>query len=250
MDDPAPGGGYRGWADRLAARMAELDPRFEYANLAVRGRYAGQVLVEQLAPALALRPDLASVIAGVNDLLRPRCDLAEVISQLDTMYAVMVATGATVLTITQPDPVAVARMARPIRRRLFAYNEAVRACADRHGLLLIDFERIPECTHPMFWSEDRLHLNTLGHTRMAATVAEVLGLPPVPGEPGIGRSDARSLPPVPVLGRREALERDAAWVGQYFAPWVWRHLRGRSAGDGIVAKRPVAEPIIREREDA
>jgi len=232
--------------------MAERDPRFEYANLAVRGRYAGQVRAEQLARAVALRPDLASVIAGVNDLLRPRCDLAEVLGELDTMYAVLVATGATVLTITQPDPVAVARIARPIRRRLFAYNEGVRACADRHGLLLIDFERIPECTHPMFWSEDRLHLNTLGHTRMAATVAEVLGLPPVPGEPGIGSSAGRAsaLPPVPVLGRREALERDAAWVGQYLAPWVWRHVRGRSAGDGIVAKRPVAEPIVRVREDA
>jgi lysophospholipase L1-like esterase len=246
MDDPAPGGGYRGWADRLAARMAELDPRFEYANLAVRGRYAGQVMAEQLAPAVALRPDLVSVIAGVNDLLRPRCDLTEVIGQLDTMCATLVATGATVLTITQPDPVAVARIGRPIRRRLFAYNEGVRACADRHGLLLVDFERIPECTHPMFWSEDRLHLNTLGHIRMAATVAEVLGMPPVPGEPGIGNSGGPDsvLPPAPLLGLREALERDAAWVGQYFAPWVWRHVRGRSAGDGIVAKRPLLGPII------
>lgn len=252
MDDPAVSGGYRGWADRLAERLASLEPDFQYANLAVRGRYVQQVLDEQLVPALAMRPDLISVIAGVNDLLRPSCDPVEVVGKLDVMYRAAAATGATVLTITQPDPVEVLRMARPIRRRLFAYNEAIRASAARHGVLLVDFERIPVATHPLFWSEDRLHLNSLGHTRMAATVAAALGVPERLGDPGIGTGFrfGTELPPVPVLDRRTMLARDATWLGQYFAPWLWRYLRGRSSGDGLVAKRTELGRIARQSEDA
>jgi lysophospholipase L1-like esterase len=248
MDDPAPAGGYRGWADRLAERLATVEPDFRYANLAVRGRYAAQVRAEQLAPALAMRPDLVSVIAGVNDLLRPQCDLAELIGHLDTMFAATAATGATVLTITQPDPVAVLRMARPVQRRLYAYNEELRASAARHGALVVDFERMPAATHPLFWSVDRLHLNSLGHTRMAATIAGALGLPPVVGDPGVG--DGIELPPPPVLNRREALTRDVTWLGEYFAPWAWRYVRGRSSGDRVAAKRPELTAPARQSEDA
>jgi lysophospholipase L1-like esterase len=248
MDDPTPTGGYRGWADRLADRLATMVPDFRYANLAVRGRYAAQVRAEQLAPALALRPDLISVIAGVNDVLRARCDLAELIGHLDAMYAASAATGATVLTITQPDPVAVLRMGKPVQRRLYAYNEELRASAARHGVLVVDFERMPAATHPLFWSVDRLHLNSLGHTRMAATIAGALGLPPVVGDPGVG--EGSELPPPPVLTRREALTRDVTWLGEYFAPWLWRHVRGRSAGDGLVAKRPELTALTWQSEDA
>jgi lysophospholipase L1-like esterase len=49
LDDPYPGGaGYRGWADRLAGRLAELQPDLRYANLVIRGRLAAQVHAEQL----------------------------------------------------------------------------------------------------------------------------------------------------------------------------------------------------------
>ncbi|MCW3005044.1 MAG: putative GDSL-like lipase [Conexibacter sp.] len=67
LDDPHPdGSGYRGWTDRLAERLAELNPHLLYANLAVRGKLARQVREEQLEPALALAPDLATVVAGIS----------------------------------------------------------------------------------------------------------------------------------------------------------------------------------------
>lgn len=74
--DPYPGGaGFRGWADRLALRLADLNPALDYANLAIRGRKLPQIRAEQLEPALALEPDLASVLGGVNDILRLDVDL-------------------------------------------------------------------------------------------------------------------------------------------------------------------------------
>ncbi len=70
LEDPYPDGRtYRGWADRLAARLAAIDPDVRYANLAIRGRKLAQIRAEQLAPALAMQPDLASVIGGINDVL-------------------------------------------------------------------------------------------------------------------------------------------------------------------------------------
>jgi len=35
------------------------------------------------------------------------------------------------------------------------------------------------------------------------------------------------------------------WAHVYFRPWLLRRLRGRSSGDGRVAKRPELEPIRR-----
>ena len=49
MDDPRPDGTYRGWADRLAERLAQDNPDLLYANLAIRGRRIAQVREEQLA---------------------------------------------------------------------------------------------------------------------------------------------------------------------------------------------------------
>ena len=66
--------GYRGWADRLAEHLTAAQPQLRYANLAVRGRVTGEVRTEQLPAALSLRPDLVTVLAGLNDLLRPRFD--------------------------------------------------------------------------------------------------------------------------------------------------------------------------------
>ncbi|MBM7788140.1 SGNH/GDSL hydrolase family protein [Tenggerimyces flavus] len=91
--------GLRGWADRLAELVAAFSPELSYANLAVRGRVAAQVFEEQLPAALAMRPDLATVVAGVNDLLRPRWDLDAVMRHLEAIFAALTAQGARVATI-------------------------------------------------------------------------------------------------------------------------------------------------------
>lgn len=94
--------GLRGWADRLAEHLAVVNPSLKYANLAVRGRVAGQVRAEQLGTALALRPDLATVVAGVNDLLRPRFNAAEVAGHLEEVFTALTDIGTHVVTLTFP----------------------------------------------------------------------------------------------------------------------------------------------------
>src|SRR4051794_5419342 len=87
--DPYPGGGYRGWADRLAERLADDEPEMRYANLAVRGKLAREVRAEQLEAAIALKPDLASVLSGFNDALRRSVDFPALIAELDTMIGAL-----------------------------------------------------------------------------------------------------------------------------------------------------------------
>src|SRR5947208_9502425 len=74
-DDPSFPNGVRGWADRAAEHWAAHDPGLRYANLAVRGKLLRQVLTEQLDQALALEPNLVTLYAGGNDLMRPSVDI-------------------------------------------------------------------------------------------------------------------------------------------------------------------------------
>lgn len=69
--DPRHPNGLRGWADRVAEQLAARSAHFGYANLAIRGRLLGPIVDEQVDAAVALEPDLVTVYAGGNDLMRP-----------------------------------------------------------------------------------------------------------------------------------------------------------------------------------
>ena len=84
------------WADRLASRIAAQQGSLLYANLAVRGRTARQIREQQLAPALAMQPDLATVSAGTNDVLRRRFDPAAFGADVEAMQTALVKQGAVV----------------------------------------------------------------------------------------------------------------------------------------------------------
>lgn len=229
--------GLRGWADRLAEQLTTVNPGLQYANLAVRGRVAGQVRAEQLGPALALRPDLATVVAGVNDLLRPRFDVVEVAGQLEEMFAALTAAGAQVATLTIPDVGKIAPLARPVRSRVSELNTHIRAAAARHGVVVAEIAHHTVSTDPRLWSVDRLHASPLGHARIAAAVAQAIRLP---------RSDdtwTHPLPPQLLPTGWQSTGAELRWAAAFLGPWLGRRLRGRSSGDGRTAKRPQLLPL-------
>ena len=237
LDDPDGAGGWRGWADRLAEHVARTSPGLEYANLAVRGRLAGQVRREQLDRALELRPDLVTAFAGVNDLLRPGYDRAAVLADLEAVLGALTATGATVLTITMPDPSRVMPLVRPLKARVAGFNAGVRGVAARTGARVADVGAHAVGGDPRLWSDDRLHANPLGHERIAAALAATLQLP------GTDDSWAQPLPPVLRRPPHELARAEAVWLRTHFTPWVRRRLRGESSGDAVVPKRPEYRPV-------
>jgi lysophospholipase L1-like esterase len=232
--DPARPNGLRGWADRVAEVLAARTPGFGYANLAIRGRKLHAILDEQVGPALALEPDLVTVYAGANDILRPRVDIDALARAYDHAVGRLAATGATLGLFTAFDPGPEGLFAR-LRGRFALYNERVREIADRHGALVLDSWRMrPERPETM-WAEDRLHLGPAGHQVVAIAVLDALGVPhhlaPLP-------------PPAPVTrSAREVRQANLAWVRAHAGPWVHRRLTGRSSGDGISPKRPELAPI-------
>jgi lysophospholipase L1-like esterase len=236
LEDPDGQGGYRGWANRFAEHLVRAGGPLHYANLAVRGLRAQQIREGQLGSALAMAPDLATVVAGVNDLLRPRFVLEEVAGHVEAMLAALRAQGATVLTFTMPDMARVNPATRLIRGRLRALNERLRSACVRTGALLLDLEASEVAGDPRLWHPDRLHANALGHERIGLGLAAAVGLP-------AGAGWGAPLEPRPPPALPERLRAELRWGRGYLVPWVVRHARGRSSSDGRVPKRPALEPF-------
>jgi lysophospholipase L1-like esterase len=238
LDDPDGHGGYRGWANRLAERIAAVQSQpLLYANLAVRGLSTRRIRAEQLDRALAMQPDLVTLFSGTNDVVRWRFDPASVGKDVLLMQRALIAGGATVLTFTLPDLSPVLPLARPLAGRIRSLNDELRAASAATGAVLIDFARYAVGSDPRIWSADRLHANAAGHARIAEALAWALQLP------GSDESWSRPLPPAPSLSRRTRLAAEMRWGRDHFLPWAWRHLRGRSSSDGRTAKRPDLAPV-------
>jgi lysophospholipase L1-like esterase len=232
--DVGPDGSMRGWADRVAERLARDAAGFRYANLAIRGRRMHQIRDEQVPYALGMRPQLVSLAGGVNDILRPRVDLGTMTTDLVESVAALRGGGAEVLLFRIGDPSRRYWVVRGLLPRILALNAAVDHAASAFGCRVVDLWSPRIFDDHRVWSDDRLHLNSAGHARVAGAVLELLGY-----DSGAWRQLLPEQHPVPVL---RSLRSDAAWARQHFAPWVARRLTGRSIGEGLPPKRPVLEP--------
>jgi lysophospholipase L1-like esterase len=250
MNDAAPGGGFRGWADRLAEMIASRDPDFRYANLAVRGRLLGQIVNDQVPTAVSLlaqaqRPALVSIAGGGNDLLRPGGDPDSLADLFDAAVARLRQTGSRVLLFTGFDPTAFPLLTL-IRGRVATYNMHLRAIADARGCDLVDLWSMRALAQPSAWSSDRLHLSAQSHRAVAERAAEVLGvIPPAATEPTpLVWSSAERLTPADRAAWLAARRSDMQWAREYFAPWIKRRIKGTSSGDGRVPKRQELLPVL------
>lgn len=238
LDDPDGQGGYRGWANRLAERVAasQSNPLL-YANLGIRGRSTRQIRDQQLPAALTLRPDLVTLFTGTNDVVKRRFNANDLHRDVEQMQRALIDQGATVIGFSLPDMSLVMPIARPIAGRIRALNDALRTASASTGAILVDFAAHSVGSDPRLWSADRLHANSAGHARIAAGLAWGLGLPD---------TDESWSHPFPIPWSRsvgEGILAEIRWQRDYFLPWVWRHLWGRSSGDGRSCKRPNLLPM-------
>ncbi len=156
------------------------------------------------------------------------------LAEVDATVGALRDAGADVLMFTLPDPVPINPLAKAAATRLVVYNAAIRAIAQRRGAFVVELDAHPVASDRRLWNEDRLHANPEGHRRIALAAAHALGLP----DTDESWTDVFVEP----LGPRSRASH-AVWFGRYFTPWLIRRLRGRSSGDGRVAKRPELEPL-------
>ena len=156
LEDPDPGGGFRGWADRVAGVLSAQRPGFRYANLAIRGKLLGEVVAEQLPRAVELAPDLVSLAAGGNDILRGT-DVDVLAAEFEPAVAKLQAAGCRVLIFTGFDP-RMFPVIRLLRGRIATYDMHLRGIADDYGCDLVDLWSMRVLKDKRAWSPDRLHL--------------------------------------------------------------------------------------------
>ena len=212
LGDPLRNGRLRGWAMRLAEHLRQVMPELEFVNLAVRGHRVEDAIHRQLRPALALRPDLVSVVVGANDvLLGTRVDRHRIAHELDRLIAPLTATGATVIMSTVPNLAAFIPLPPPVRAQLsrgfHTVNDVTRDVARRHDALLMEPPTEWATRGRQLLSIDRIHPSAEGHRLIAAGAAQRLGIPvAAPGSHGDAMLPAALL-------RRYATE----------ARWLLRH---------------------------
>ncbi len=242
--------GWRGWAALLADGLLEPDLRIVAGN----GACWADLERDQLPAALQLRPEVASVVIGVNDTLRPNFDPKRIAASAAHSVGALRATGAHVLTMRLPDP---GRMlgvptvlARPLARRAHQLNQVMDEVAERFGTLHFDAARDAEAYDPRMWAIDRLHPSERGHRLIARRFHALLaaaGLP-VAEPPG---AEPLSQPPTRAEQFAWMATKGTAWVARRSTDLVpnllamalaeWRC--GGSADTAAVAEPDLADAL-------
>jgi lysophospholipase L1-like esterase len=203
--------GWRGWAVLLAEGLP--DPAL--LNLAGNGACMADVELHQLPQALPLQPDVASVVVGINDTLRPNFDVSRIESAASHTIGALRAAGAEVLTMRLPDPGEMlglpGLLARPLARRAHQINQVMDELAERFGTLHFDAANDQEAFDPRMWAVDRLHPSERGHRLIARRFHALLAAAgrEVGSEPG-----AEPLNPPP------SKAAELAWMATKGTAWV------------------------------
>ncbi|WP_307841486.1 SGNH/GDSL hydrolase family protein [Streptomyces endocoffeicus] len=216
LGDPAPGGGWRGWAALLAAAAGpHPDEPVEFVNLSRSGALAADVADEQLPAARRARPHLVSVVVGGNDTLRDSFDIRRVAEALDRTIGALRADGAVVLTACLPDPGRMlglpSALARPLGRRMRAVNTVVHALSQRHEAVHVELSDHTWVADRRAWSVDRLHPSELGHRLLAREFHSALR----------ARSIATGAPPsLELNGPTPSRTASAWWMATRGTRWI------------------------------
>lgn len=241
IGDPVPGG-WRGWA-RILAEAVGASYDVSFCNLAVSGATAASVRDEQLTEGVAHRPDIASLIVGVNDTMRSSWEPARVRAALLESAEALHDAGALLLTARFHDHGAVFGLPGVLRRPLAARIETVNRVYDEvhatYGGVRLDLATRPEVTNRRFWSVDRLHPSELGHRALAHAYGELL----------VAEGLSLALPSrEPEGGYEPTWRRDLAWMVAEGAPWVGR--RARDLGPWVLRMALSEASERRTRVDA
>lgn len=229
--------GVRGWADRVAEKLAKVEKGWEYANLAVRSKRLRQIVADQLEPALAMEPTLVTLYAGGNDILDLGTDMDQLLDEYERLVRALAGTGATLVLFTGYD-VKVNPLLEPLKHRNWQYNERVRLLARELDAVLVDYWCFDEYADRRMWDSDRLHMSKSGHKFLARRVLDQLGyshalksqsLAPREREPSVRRQP------------REWIAAQRTWLGDWVVPLIGRKIRGVTLGDRLLPRWP--EPV-------
>lgn len=225
-----------GWTDRLAGILAkearDLGHDFHFANLAIRGAKLEKVMSTQLPRALALQPDLVTVMAGSNDLIGKDEDLPRLQTILRDGVQTLVAAGCDVVLANTINPIHL-RVFAPLRKRAYRFSLMVEEIAGEFALPVLDIYGIEDFEQLIYWAEDMVHFSGHGHITVANRAARLLDL----------KYRYPELDPVELTPISRGLVDTVRWVVRDVLPFFDRKLKGVTSGDGLDPKHLALAPF-------
>lgn len=156
VGDPVPGG-WRGWA-RLLAEALSRTHDLSFCSTARIDATAREVRALQLEEAVAHRPQLASLVVGVNDTMRSSWCPERLHEDLNAGAEALTGVGATLLTVRFHDHAAVLGLPGPLARamaaRLGVVNDVYDDLHARLGGVRVDLSAMPGHDRRELWSVD------------------------------------------------------------------------------------------------
>ncbi|PFM26608.1 lipase [Bacillus cereus] len=146
----------------------------EYANFAKRGLVTKEIRSQQLEKALAFKPDLVSLIAGANDVLKGRWNLQTYKNDMEFMIDKLSKTGADIMIANLPDftvrlPLA-SEKKQVIKEQLLEANEVIFSLSREYKLHHVDFWNHHVVNDNTLWSTDFIHPNSKGYVKVAELI--------------------------------------------------------------------------------
>jgi lysophospholipase L1-like esterase len=163
------------FADRVHVELASCSPDLAYRNLGRRNLRAAEVRATQLGAAVAFRPDLALVVCGANDAMRPgyesRADAVD--AELAAMVGALRQAGALVVTMSvfvmPAYPLMPAWLGPAFVRRMRLLAQHTGALAAALATVHVDLSDHPATAAPgTLTAQDGLHGNGRSHAIAAA----------------------------------------------------------------------------------
>ena len=214
----------------MAKEAQDAGYDFHYANLALRGSKLEKIMTGQLYKALALQPDLVTVMAGSNDLLSKEETLPKLRASYRNGLQELLAAGADIVVANTINPLHL-KVFKPLRYRAERFTELIEDVASEFEIPVLDVYGIHNFKELMFWAEDMVHFSGHGHIAVANQAAKLLDL-----NYRFPELDPQELTPV-----SRSLVDTATWVKRDVIPFFQRKLKGVTSGDGLDAKHQKLE---------
>lgn len=196
-----------GWAGRFAHDVGAR----RFVNIAKNGSRSRHLIQNQLVPALSMKPDIALICVGTNDILRGdfspheiQSSLTQVIQELNRIGCICVFLQLPDPIVTAPGPIAIRSI---LRRRVLIVNSLIDRVAQLYQAIAISTWNLEN--DKSVWHIDRMHPSSLGHQAIANHVRKTLHFP---------RRAKRTLPNSPTIRQREKV----IWLLTNGLRWFFR----------------------------
>ncbi|PFV00600.1 lipase [Bacillus cereus] len=171
IGDEVEGIALKSWVDHFVQLYVN---DIEYVNFAKRGLVTKEIRSQQFEKALTIKPDLVSLIAGANDVLKGRWNHQAYKNDMEFMIDKLSKIEADIIIANLPDftvrlPFA-SEKKQVIKEQLLEANDVIRSLSKEYKLHHVDFWSHQLVNDNTLWSTDLIHPNSKGYVKVAELI--------------------------------------------------------------------------------